>query len=224
MQKKIIFLFLLLISSKLIAQLDDSGVVKTDFFAFQPENQSEVQNLNLNTTAFIEKKIETITRFGSLDEIASSFPKYSVKEKEVTRGMLQKAKVDKDVLVKKYWNGQDVSEVKVTTQLELGKLETDTKRVRIECRDHSYVDGDRVRISVNNVIVRSNVVLKGGYYMVDIDLNEGFNRIDIQALNQGTSGPNTAEFIVFDGKGNLLASKEWNILTGYVATLIVMKN
>lgn len=224
MQKKIIFLFLLLISSKLIAQLDDSGVVKTDFFAFQPENQSEVQNLNLNTTAFIEKKIETITRFGSLDEIASSFPKYSVKEKEVTRGMLQKAKVDQDVLVKKYWNGQDVSEVKVTTQLELGKLETDTKRVRIECRDHSYVDGDRVRISVNNVIVRSNVVLKGGYYMVDIDLNEGFNRIDIQALNQGTSGPNTAEFIVFDGKGNLLASKEWNILTGYVATLIVMKN
>jgi len=224
MQKKIIFLFLLLISSKLIAQLDDSGVVKTDFFAFQPEKQSEVQNLNLSTTAFIEKKIETVTRFGSLEEVASNFPKYSVKEKEVTRGMLQKAKVDQDVLVKKYWNGQDVSEVKVTTQLELGKLETDTKRVRIECRDHSYVDGDRVRISVNNVIVRSNVVLKGGYYMVDIDLNEGFNRIDIQALNQGTSGPNTAEFLVFDGKGNLLASKEWNILTGYVATLIVTKN
>jgi hypothetical protein len=138
--------------------------------------------------------------------------------------MLQKAKVDDDVLVQKYWNGQDMNNVKITTELELGKIETDTKTVRIECRDHSYVDGDRVRVSVNNEIIRSNVVLKAGYYMIDIDLNDGFNRIDIKALNQGTSGPNTAEFQVFDGKGNLLASKEWNILTGYVATLIVMKN
>jgi hypothetical protein len=224
MRVKIIFLFLFLVSSKLLAQLDDSGVVKTDFFAYQPEKQSETQNLNLNTPAFLEKKIETITRFGSLDQVASNFPKYSVKEKEVTRGMLQKAKVDDDVLVQKYWNGQDMNNVKITTELELGKIETDTKTVRIECRDHSYVDGDRVRVSVNNEIIRSNVVLKAGYYMIDIDLSDGFNRIDIKALNQGTSGPNTAEFQVFDGKGNLLASKEWNILTGYVATLIVMKN
>ncbi len=224
MRVKIIFLLLFVISSKLLAQLDDSGVVKTDFFAYQPEQQSEVQNLNLKTPAFLEKKIETITRFGSLNDVASNFPKYSVKEKEVTRGMLQKAKVEDDVLVKKYWNGQDVSQVKITTQLELGRIETDTKRVRIECRDHSYVDGDRVRVSVNNQIIRSNIVLKAGYYTIDIDLNDGFNRIDIQALNQGTSGPNTAEFQVFDGKGNLLASKEWNILTGYVATLVVMKN
>ena len=77
---------------------------------------------------------------------------------------------------------------------------------------------------VNDVVIRSNIVLQGGYYVIDIDLNEGFNRVDIKALNQGTSGPNTAEFNVFDEHGNLLATKEWNILTGYVATLVVMKN
>jgi hypothetical protein len=114
--------------------------------------------------------------------------------------------------------------VKLNTKLELGKLETNTKRIRIECRDHSYVDGDRVRLYVNEKVVRRSITLQAGYYAVDIELNEGFNRIDIEALNQGSSGPNTAEFKVFDEEGNMLASKEWNILTGYVATLIVMKN
>jgi hypothetical protein len=131
---------------------------------------------------------------------------------------------EKDVLVKKYWDGKDISDVKLKTKLELGKLETSTQRIRIECRDHSYVDGDRVRLYVNEQVVRSNIILHGGYYTIDIDLNEGFNRIDIEALNQGTSGPNTAEFRVFDGNGNLLADQEWNILTGYIATLVVIKN
>ena len=127
-------------------------------------------------------------------------------------------------MVKKYWNGQDVSINKITTALELGRIETNTRNIRIECRDHSYVDGDQVRLFVNDVIIRSSIVLRAGYYAIDIELEEGFNRIDIKALNQGTSGPNTAEFNVFDETGNLLASKEWNILTGYVATLVVMKN
>ena len=133
-------------------------------------------------------------------------------------------KMDKDVLVKKYWNGQDVSVNKIATALELGRINTNTKKIRIECRDHSYVDGDQVRLYVNDVIIRSSIVLRAGYYAIDIELKEGFNRVDIKALNQGTSGPNTAEFNVYDENGNLLASKEWNILTGYVATLVVMKN
>jgi len=127
-------------------------------------------------------------------------------------------------LYKKFWNGNDVSITKLETKLELGKLETNTKRIRIECRDHSYVDGDRVKLYVNEVVIRSSITLQAGYYAIDIDLLDGYNRIDIQALNQGSSGPNTAEFKVYDGHGNLLADQEWNILTGYVATLVVIKN
>jgi hypothetical protein len=86
------------------------------------------------------------------------------------------------------------------------------------------VDGDRVKLYVNEQVIRRSITLEGGYYIIDIDLREGFNRIDIEALNQGSSGPNTAEFKVFDDNGNLLASREWNILTGYIATMVVMKN
>jgi len=208
----------------MFGQIDNNTTIKTDFFAYDPDEQSDVKSLNFDADVSVKKKVETTTSFGSIADVAKNFPKYSVIEEKTNRMMLKNVEIEKDVLVKKYWNGKDVSNIKVRTKLELGRIDTNTKSIRIECRDHSYVDGDRVRISVNEIVVRSNIVLKGGYYTINITLNEGFNRVDIEALNQGTSGPNTAEFKVYDEKGNLLASNEWNILTGYVATLVVIKN
>jgi len=221
-KKFIVFIFFAL-SNHLFAQVDDNKVIETDAFIYQPEEKSNDKQRTFSELNSLEKKGKIITLFGTFEELSENFPKYGIIPKKIQRRMNDNSTHDKDVLVKKFWNGKDVSDTKIHTKLELGKLETMTKRIRIECRDHSYVDGDRVRLSVNERVVRSNIVLQAGYYMVDIDLNEGFNRIDIEALNQGTSGPNTAEFRVFDGNGNLLTSNEWNILTGYVATLIVNK-
>ncbi len=172
----------------------------------------------------IDIKADYLTLFGSLKDIADNFPAYSVIPQKRNRGMSSRSNVDKDVLVKQFWNGKDISENKIRTSLELGRYETTTPRIRIVCRDHSYVDGDRVKLYVNEQVIRRSITLEAGYYIIDIDLREGFNRIDIEALNQGSSGPNTAEFKVFDDNGNLLAAREWNILTGYVATMVVMKN
>ncbi len=218
------FLLILFISSSLIAQIDNNKAIETNAFNFEPEKKSNEKKIVFDTSNTVEKKGEAITLFGSLSDISDNFPQYSVVPNKNNNNMQNHNARDKDVLVKKYWNGKDISDVKLKTKLELGKLETSTQRIRIECRDHSYVDGDRVRLYVNEQVVRSNIILYGGYYSVDIDLKEGFNRIDIEALNQGTSGPNTAEFRVFDDHGNLLADQEWNILTGYVATLVVVKN
>lgn len=217
----VIFIF---ISINLLAQIDNNKVMETDAFSFQPEEKSKEKKILPSVASTIAKEGETITPFGSLKEISGNFPKYGVIPNKKNRSMQDQNVSEKDVLVKKYWNGKDVSNVKMKTKVELGKLETNTKKIRIESRDHSYVDGDRVRLYVNEKVIRSNIILKSGYYVVDIELKEGFNRIDIEALNQGTSGPNTAEFRVFDGNGNLLADQEWNILTGYVATLVVIKN
>ena len=217
---KSFFSLIILISyMNLSAQIDNSKVVETDAFVFQPEEKNTDVKKSFNSI----NQGENITLFGTLNDISNNFPKYEVINKKPRR-MQDNNPVEKDVLVKKFWNGQDVSNVKVKTKLELGKLETSTKKIRIECRDHSYVDGDRVRLYVNEKVIRSNIILQAGFYMIDIDLKDGFNRIDIEALNQGTSGPNTAEFRVFDGNGNILASNEWNILTGYIATLVVTKN
>ena len=102
----------------------------------------------------------------------------------------------------------------------LGEHRVDTKFVNIICRDHQYPDGDRVQISVNDIIVKPSLLLTSSYRRVEVNLADGRNTIDILALNQGESGPNTAEFVVYDDKGNLISSKEWNLLTGVKATIV----
>ncbi|WP_299116798.1 hypothetical protein [uncultured Winogradskyella sp.] len=101
----------------------------------------------------------------------------------------------------------------------LGQYNIDTEFVNIVCRDHEYPDGDRVSVSLNGEIVYRNVTLTSQYRRLKINLIEGINMIDITALNQGDSGPNTAEFVVYDDKGNVVSSKEWNLLTGVKAKI-----
>ena len=221
--KRILFIALFLYStSGLLAQIDQNNVEETDAFQYQPDNSDVIEMAPQNSDKE-DIKAETITLFGNLKDIADKFPQYSVIPEKKKRSMRDLSQADKDVLVSKYWNGKNVSIKKFQTSLELGKIETDSKSIRIICRDHSYVDGDRVKLYVNEEVIRRSITLQGGYYTININLREGFNRIDIEALNQGSSGPNTAEFKVLDEFGAVLADKEWNILTGYIATLVVMR-
>jgi hypothetical protein len=113
--------------------------------------------------------------------------------------------------------------IKTMSDQFLGEHNVDTKFVNIICRDHEYVDGDRVRIYINDIIVKQNLYLTSSYKRVEVNLTEGKNTIEIEALNQGDSGPNTAEFLVYDDQGKLISSKEWNLLTG-VKAIIVFNN
>lgn len=105
----------------------------------------------------------------------------------------------------------------------LGDLKTTAKTVSILYRDHEYVDGDRIRVFVNDEMIISNVMLEADFRGFDLPLEDGFNRIEFQALNQGTSGPNTAQLQIRDEIGNVLANYEWNLLTGRKATAIIVK-
>jgi hypothetical protein len=106
----------------------------------------------------------------------------------------------------------------------LGEIRNNGAFVRIVCRDHEYPDGDMVRVSVNDVIHIRKMVLTGGYKGFNVPLAVGANKIEFLALNQGDSGPNTAEFIVYDDNGKLVSSKKWNLLTGVKATIVVIKD
>ncbi|MFL9843434.1 hypothetical protein [Flavobacterium rhizosphaerae] len=104
-----------------------------------------------------------------------------------------------------------------------GEVRTDAKYVQVMARDFEYVDGDRIKVLVNGRIVVPEIILDSSFKGVQITLDEGFNKIDFEALNQGTSGPNTAEFRVFDDKENVISSNQWNLATGFKATVIVVK-
>jgi len=105
----------------------------------------------------------------------------------------------------------------------LGDFKSNAKFVKILCRDHEFVDGDRVKVFVNDVVLQPEILLGAEFYGFTINLEKGFNKIDFQALNQGSSGPNTAEFRVYDDTGALVASNRWNLTTGVKATLIIVK-
>jgi len=105
----------------------------------------------------------------------------------------------------------------------LGNLETQSKYIIIKCRDHEYVDGDRIRLMLNNSIIHPNISLSSVFYVVDIDLDKGYNNIDFIALNEGDSSPNTAQLVVFDENGVELSNKKWLLSTGYKAQLVVYR-
>ena len=105
----------------------------------------------------------------------------------------------------------------------LGDVKTISETANIVCRDFEYVDGDRVSIMVNDEIVVQNLTLNSSFRGINLKLKEGFNKIDFIALNQGDSGPNTAELRIYDDNDILISSNQWNLATGAKATLIIVK-
>ncbi len=104
-----------------------------------------------------------------------------------------------------------------------GEVRTKSKFMQVMARDFGAEDGDRIKIMVNDRVVVDEIYLSNSFKGIQITLDEGFNKLDFEALNQGTSGPNTAEFRIYDDKQNLINSNQWNLATGFKASLLVIK-
>jgi hypothetical protein len=110
-----------------------------------------------------------------------------------------------------------------TTDQYFGDFKSNAKFVNVIYRDHEYPDGDRIRVYLNDDVIHPNILLEQNFKGFKLDLKPGFNKIDFQALNQGESGPNTAQFQVIDDSGNVISSNMWNLATGVKATVIIVK-
>ncbi len=137
------------------------------------------------------------------------------------KGILSDAKISEERFLKS-WKKINAPFPKIDQ--DLGSFRTQSKAVRIICRDFQYPDGDRVTITINDIPVIRNITLYSSYQSFDLPLQVGINKIAFIALNQGTSGPNTAGFTVFDDAGNVISSNEWNLATGAKATVIIAKD
>lgn len=110
-----------------------------------------------------------------------------------------------------------------TTDQFLGDFKSNAKFVNVVYRDHGFTDGDVIQVLVNDDVIHARVHLTGAFKGFKLDLQSGFNKIDFLALNQGESGPNTAEFRVIDDQGIIVSANQWNLATGVKATIIVFK-
>jgi hypothetical protein len=132
---------------------------------------------------------------------------------------------DIGVLDKLNGKGIQVSEnfKAIRGNLDLGNFKIKSKFVNIRYRDFGEVDGDQIRIYVNGRVIENLIILDNYFQGVEIMLETGFNKIDFEAINQGTVGPNTAEFQVFDDNKKLVSTNQWNLVTGFKASIMVFK-
>ena len=216
--KKLLFAsgLLFFISTVMIAQLDHAGNNSVNFdntntdaktsggYALPAINKprfKSTEGKNPNTLRPLlemdEEEFDMSKDDGLLEYKSGKAPKYFTKDKEA------KAEYGRDQY--------------------LGDLLTNSSYVNVVYRDHEYVDGDVIRIFVNGDIIRGQVTLDGSFRGFDLTLEAGENRIEFEAINQGESGPNTAELHVYDDQGILVSAHEWNLLTGHKASIIVYK-
>lgn len=200
----------------------------------------------LSTGLFAQIEIPRTTDTGDLlkadpdkEEEAVPIPPISIKEneenKEEENSFLRKEPKKLDfretnddlltagsIIERKWKKDQEAKSVYRNDQY-LGDFSTDGRFVEVYCRDHEYVDGDMVRVIVNGRVVQPSLTLGSGYSPVLVSLEEGPNTIEFVALNQGTSGPNTAELRVLAENGSIITTNRWNLLTGAKASIVVMK-
>lgn len=214
MLKNLLTSFFLVCSISLFAQVE----FPTGSTRLEPSNKSS------NTRTGFE--MPTSTAPGLSNPRKSSSSNYSDlgKEKEKEFSMIDDEYLEhkSNIVVRAFTKDKEIK-AEYGKDMYLGDLKTTSKSVSIMYRDHEYVDGDRVKIFVNGEVIISNVMLEAQFRGFDMPLQDGFNRIEFQALNQGTSGPNTAQLQIRDEIGNVLATYEWNLLTGNKATAIIVK-
>ena len=188
----------------------------------------KIKSLDTNNVNMQTFNLNRITPKGLTNKESKNFFDYNL-DFDIN---LNKQEVDitgKTDLVTPTWkicqtfNEGSVNKSKFSKDFYLGDLETDSDYIIIKCRDHEYVDGDKIRLMLNGSVIHPNITLSSVFYVVDVDLDDGYNNIDFIALNEGESSPNTAQLIVLDEYGKQLSNKKWLITTGYKAKLVVFK-
>ena len=188
----------------------------------------EIKSLDtnaINKSSFSLKKIETR---GLTNKKKNNFFNYNldfdISKKEIVIDITNTTDlVTPTWEIKQKFNEGGQNKSKFKADYYLGDIETKSEYIIIKCRDHEYVDGDRIKLMLNNSIIHPNISLTSTFYVIDIDLDDGYNNIDFIALNEGDSSPNTAQLVVLDENGVQLSNKKWLISTGYKAKLVVYK-
>jgi hypothetical protein len=220
-QKNKIFTLLICILSTttFVAQLDKSNGANN-------KGKIKASVLKNTKTAETPNSIELVGNKGfekAYDKEQEKLKKKQEEDNLKNKGITSKKQLSEARFLKafKKINGQYIYPV---INQDLGGFRTNSSSVNIICRDFQYPDGDRVTIMLNNIPVVTNIILKQQYQSFTIPLEIGVNKISFVALNQGTSGPNTAAFKVYDDSGVLLSSNEWNLATNAKATIVIAKD
>nr|WP_315240164.1 hypothetical protein [uncultured Flavobacterium sp.] len=116
------------------------------------------------------------------------------------------------------------NEALVYKDISFGEIRTSSAYFIIKYRDCGQIDGDLAKATLNNSIEQPKLLMEYEYKQFKIILKDGINTFEIEALNKGLLGGNTAEFRIYDAEGKLLLSDFWqNLNTGVKAKFLIIK-
>jgi len=208
------------------AQIDSNNKSFSIPAVVNPKDSSNVRSISPTKPFENNNKFDGVSLPKNTPELTLPKKEFSMLGGEVfgNPGELYEKQVDKNLETTRKLTPKEVEERNGSkTDQYFGDFKSKSKYVNIVYRDHGYVDGDIIQVRLNDDVILARVYLTAGFSGIKLDLKEGFNKIDFVALNQGESGPNTAEFRVVDDMGNLVSSNRWNLATGVKATIIVVK-
>ena len=213
--KYIVFLVIsFLIVGFTYSQENSNNTSGLNFSSSNSQSENSLLNLKKKDNPFL-KKLENKNK-------KDFFPDANVKEKRPERFINSNDLYLSRLNRKKTESNKNINKFKVDQFL--GEIRNDGEYVSIILRDHEYPDGDLIKVQINEDVVMPAILLTEKAKGFKLDLKSGFNVVDFVALNQGSSGPNTAEIIVYDDQGKLVGTNRWNLATGVKATYIIYKN
>ena len=196
------------------SQESSNNSSELNFLSPNTESENSLLNLKNKDNPFL-KKLENKNK-------KDFFPDANVKEKRPERFINSNDLYLSRLNRKETESNKNINKFKVDQFL--GEIRNDGEYVNIILRDHEYPDGDLIKVQVNENVVMPAILLTEKAKGFKLDLKTGFNVVDFVAINQGSSGPNTAEIIVYDDQGKLVGTNRWNLATGVKATYIIYKN
>ena len=207
-------MFSMLIVGFSYSQENSNNSSGSSFFSSSSESEKSLLNLEKKENPFLKKLKDKNKK--------NFFPDANVKEKKPERFINSNDLYLSRLNKKETESNKNINKFKVDQFL--GEIRNDGEYVNIILRDHEYPDGDLIKVEVNESVVMPAILLTEKAKGFKLDLKSGFNVVDFVALNQGSSGPNTAEIIVYDDQGKLVGTNRWNLATGVKATYIIYKN
>ena len=105
----------------------------------------------------------------------------------------------------------------------LASYKCSTASAKFALKDFGEPDGDVVRIWLNDAVIIEAITLDSSYREIILNLRNGQNLLVIEALNEGIISPNTAQFSIFNDRGDIVGNNLSGLLTNVKATIIIDK-
>lgn len=211
------FLFLILFSFKGFAQFEQPKKKLNIAPVSNPKGQvSPTSSKAISYPSIFDKKDKLLSGVSLLKKAPEE--EKSIFEKEQFASVAQEYT---DKMNKQITDGKIYEYYKKDYQLATYRCST--KIAKFVLKDYGEPDGDVVRIRLNDEIVVDAMTLQSHYVEIKLNLRDGQNQLVIEALNEGTVSPNTAQFSIFNDKGEIIGNNLSGLLQNVKATIIINK-